>query len=496
MSSKNWLKFLSIHWFSFAGLHKGQKVDVTYPEGFEPKYQPDPENGIVVFFPPEHRYVEASGDQGVGKSSFLSMVKEAAGHLALGRFINRKDDSKKYTEEFETPDGRLYRVVATKTQFDLFEIMKDENGNSLKDPKGREITSRVGTPKDMVKKMVGPAGKSPLEVAAMDPAKQVEWFRTVVKLAPDQLALENELKNNINTTYEKRKKANAKTNELTKVLENNPYYREYEKWMNFFNEDNTNRYKNVDQEIKDVQQRHSDYMDQHRLSLELHETKQELANDIENIQEQIKRLHERLANTQQEYVKVEDQIQKVDLYLVQNKTVLTEYESSTQLVREASEYFQQQGQFNAMIEKLQEYNTASDLAINLDGKLEELRKLKKDFDVSVTPAVEGLEVVTPTEDDKREGAFYKQMPLEMLAESEQWEWYTQLAKCCGIRVMYIENISSLGSGSIAKFNEFIEQGGYVFATRMDVEQKNLRVTFSTKVPTYKSTVRKQEETIS
>lgn len=496
MSSKNWLKFLSIQWFSFAGLFKGQKVDVVYPEGFQPKYEADPEQGIVVFFPPEHRFVEASGDQGVGKSSFLSMVKEAAGHLALGRFINRKDDNKKYIEEFESTDGRLYRIVATKTQFDLFEIIRDETGEPMKDAKGRTVTSRVGTPKEMVQRMVGPAGKSPMEVAAMSPDKQVEWFRSVVKLTKDQLDFEADLKKNIATTYNQRKNANAKTNELTKVLGANPYYKEYEKWLAHFTEGNTNRYKNVDQEIKEVQQRHTEYQDKVRRSQDLHDAKQQKASEIEEIQEEIKRLHLKLADCQQEYVKIEDEIQQVDLYLVEKKKVVEEYESSTQLVREASEYFQQKAQFDNMVLLLKDYNTNSDLAVNLDGKLVELRNLKKKFDVDVTPAIEGLEVVTPTEEDKREGVFYKGLPLEMLAESEQWEWYTQLAKCCGIRVMYIENITSLGSGSIAKFNEFIEQGGYVFATRMDVEQKNLRVSFSTKVPTYKSTVRKQEETIS
>lgn len=496
MSSKNWLKFLSIQWFSFAGLFKGQKVEIEYPEGFQPKYEPDPEQGIVVFFPPEHRYVEASGDQGVGKSSFLSMVKEAAGHLALGRFINRKDDNKKYTEEFESTDGRLYRVVATKTQFDLYEVIRDENGNNMKDSKGRDVISRVGTPKEMVQRMVGPAGKSPMEVATMNPDKQVEWFRSVVKLTREQLETEADINRNINTTYDQRKRANARTNELTKVLGNNDYYKEYEKWMNHFSKENTERYKNVDQEIKAVQNRHSEYQANQRAAYDLANLRNKKEVEIEEIQEEIKRLNIKLSECQKEFSEIEEQRQQVDLYLVEHAGVVQEYEQSTLLVREASEFFQQKAQFDNMVAQLNEYNKVSDDANRLTGKLDELRKLKKEFDVSVTPDVEGLEVVTPTEEDKRHGVFYKELPLEMLAESEQWEWYTQLAKCCGIRVMYIENISSLGSGSLQKFNEFIEEGGYVFATRMDVEQKNLRVTFSTKVPTYKSTVRKQEETIS
>ncbi|HEU5290833.1 MAG TPA: hypothetical protein VFU05_09340 [Cyclobacteriaceae bacterium] len=493
MSNKRWLKFFSVQWFSFAGLFKGQKVDIVYPEGFTPKYTPDPNNGIVVFFPPEHRYVEASGDQGVGKSSLLSLFKEAAGHTSLGRFINKKDQDKKYIEEFEGEDGNLYRVVATRTQFDLFQVIRDADGEPMKDSKGKVVTSRVNTPKEMVQKLVGPAGKSPMEVAQMKPADQVAWFRSVVRLSGEQLEFEADLNRNITTTYNARKNANQKTNELTKVLDANEYYKDHEKWLGYFNEANTKRYNSVDEEIRDVQDRYTRFTQLQQQSAQMHEARQKKAEDIEEIQEEIKRLHERLAVVQKEYVDMTDSLEKIDLSLAEQKDVVTEYQNSTILVREASEYFQKKMQFDHMVALLKDYNKASDEAIRLDHKLTKYRELKKRFSKEVAPPVEGLEVCTPDEEEKREGAFYKGLPLDTICESEQWEWYTQLAKTCGIRVMYIENISSLGSGSINKFNEFIEQGGYVFATRMDVEQKELRVTFSTKVPTYKTTAREKAE---
>jgi hypothetical protein len=214
--------------------------------------------------------------------------------------------------------------------------------------------------------------------------------------------------------------------------------------------------------------------------------------DIESTQAEIKRLQEKLANLQQWYATSEKALEEENLYLLNNKNIVTEYENSTSLVKEATEYKAKKQEFYSMLVNLEEYNKVSDEAINLDGKLTELRKLKAKFNAEAIPDIPGLAVYTPDEEETREGAFFKDMPIGMLCESEQWEWYVPFAKACKIRVMYIENITNLGSGSIKQFNEFIEQGGYVFASRMDVEQKNLRITFNTKIPTYKSTVKAED----
>ncbi len=68
-----------------------------------------------------------------------------------------------------------------------------------------------------------------------------------------------------------------------------------------------------------------------------------------------------------------------------------------------------------------------------------------------------------------------------LSESELWEMCTQLWIKLNIRVVLVEDISSLGTGAIEKFNEFIKNGGYVFAAMMNRKQNNLRVSFSTKI---------------
>lgn len=479
MSAKNWLRFFSIQIFSFAGIFKGKNVKIEYPEGFKPTHEIDPHGGIFILFPPDHRYVEASGDQGTGKTSLKYLFMEAAGHITLDRFINKKDDDKKYEQTFEGVDGCLYKVKATKTQFDLFEIKRNSEGVIEKDNRGRQIEMKSPKPKELVKKLVGPAGISPMEVAAKKPEEQVEWFRTVVSLSPEQKKFESELNANIMHTYGSRKTHNAKTAELQKLLENNEYYKEHEKWINYFK---TTNFDNIEEDIKNVQLAYSRYSENQHKNFELNDKIKNTATEIEQVEENIKALQARLQRLQNSYKELQDENEKVELYLLENKSIVQDNENVMAKVKEASEFNAKKQAFESMVKLLEDYNRVSDTAINLNSQLEEYRELKKRFLAEVAPKVEGLEIITPDDEDPRHGAYYKGSQLEILCESEQWEWYTELCKQVGIRVMYIENVSSLGSGSIEKFNEFILNGGYVFATKMDREQKDLRITFNTKIP--------------
>lgn len=477
--SKHWLQFRDIRVLSFAGIFKGKKAEVVYPEGFKPQYELDPNNGIVIFFPPEARYVEASGDQGTGKTSFLSLIRDSMGAKFFPHLINQQDKDRKYDETFER-DGKLYRVKATRTQFDIYELIQDPETKELKrEANGEPMGVRQKEPKELLQKIIGPVGISPMEVVAMKPDKQVEWIRKVVNLSDDQLQLEAELAEKIKKTYADRTKANNETNRLQQELDRSDYYKNYEQWEEYLAK---NSFDNIDQELKDVNSRYQEYRHREGRMYDLDRHKSECEGNISRLEEQIRQLQLKIEQERKTWQACEKEVDEISLYLEENRSVVIEYENISNRVKESQEYNRHSIMFSEVKRNLSLYNQCSDEAIRLNNKLAELREVKKKFHADITPRVEGLEIFVPDEEEKREGIYYNGRPLNMVCESDNWKWFTAVAKEAGIKVICVENVSSLGTDSINQFNEFIQDGGFVFGTRMDRQTKDLRISFYNKMP--------------
>jgi hypothetical protein len=476
--SKNWLQFRDIRILSFAGISKGQKADIVYPEGFKPSEEIDPNNGIVIFFPPDARYIEASGDKGVGKSSFLSLVSEAAGAMGFPRFINTKDKDKKYDQTIQLGED-WYRIKATRTQFDLFKLVLNPDGTIQTDAKGEPVGVRQSKPKDLLKKLIGPVGKSPIDVAAMKPDEQVKWIRTVAALNEQQQAFEKELNGRIKETYDARTKANNETNRLHTALENNGYYKDYEGWIAKFKEA---KFENMEAEVERVTKAHAEYTGKQQELADLTDTQNDLQSDITRIEEEIKRLQLQLNTKKEEWKSNDAKRDQLQNYLEDNKQIKDDFANISQKVAEAQQYHIDKANFEHMVRDLNSYNHFSGEATRLDGKLTELRELKKKFLQDVTPKVEGLELFIPDEEETREGLYYNGLPLNMVCESDNWLWHGELSRVLPIKIIHVENVTSLGTETVEKFNEFIQAGGMVFGTRMERGQRDLRITFHTKMP--------------
>src|SRR5438128_5685523 len=120
MAKENQLRFVSLGWTAFAGLGPKSKVKVEYPEGFdisEELKEVNANNGVVICFPKGYNYVELAGDQGVGKTSLIELLKEATGGLAAANTVHQeeKEDGsleldKKYKDRFWGADGGLYEL--------------------------------------------------------------------------------------------------------------------------------------------------------------------------------------------------------------------------------------------------------------------------------------------------------------------------------------------------------------------------------------------------
>ncbi len=493
MSKQNQLKFVSLGIELFAGIGPKTKTTIEYPEGVditEELKTVDNNNGLVVVFPKGYNYVELEGNQGVGKTSFIECLKEATGgqansnteHLST-EIVNEVEmpvTDKKYKDRFWGVDGNLYNLRVTKSTITLERIEVDEDGNPVKNAKGKENASIMKTPKSMLQTIIGPAGISPMALKEMNGADQVKWVRSLFNLDVDEQKMELEIKQKYDDAYRERTKANNEYTRLKNVLSNDEYYTEAEKWQKYFD---TTKFEDLEKEVSAVITRKSDYDRAVAGVPQLKANKVSLDNDIKDLEDQIKALEEKLKLKQDAATALATQIENGEKYLEANKKVVQEFEDLADKRNEAANYKAHEQAFAAMNTNKKALDAQENEKIRLNGLVDQYAQLKKDFVKKFTPEIEDFEVCIKDEGDQREGLFYKKRPLSMLAESELWEVATQIWKAMGVKIIYVENVSSLGSGAVEKFNEFLKSGGaYIFGTKMNRNEDSLKISFHNQIP--------------
>lgn len=489
MGFKKQLRYVALSVAAFAGITKDTKVKIEYPEGAapEPLKGIDKDNGLVIVFPNGYNYVQFEGDQEVGKTSIIECIKEAAGGIASSDTVHQGVDEegkpkadKKYLEKFYGTDGGLYELRVTKTTIALEQIELDEDGNPVLDKKGKEIRSIRKEPKTLLQKIVGAAGISPMTLKEMNGGQQVKWLRSLYNLDLEVETFEEKLKQDFNTTYQSRTSANREYDRYAKILSDNEYYKKYEEWQKYFE---AVTFEDLKASVDGVIRKKNTY-DQALIRVEAIKDSIEKINiDIEDFEEQIKSIMSKIA-VKQQAKEVELEKLKIGLQFIEaNKEAPNEFIAITDKIKETDNYGAHRVNFDNMVNMKKTMDHNADEKIRLTSRLDELAKTKKDYVKKFSPVIPGFEVLIADEEDKREGLFYKNKSLAILAESELWELATQLWKELNVKIIYVENVSSLGSGAIQKFNEFLSQGGcYIFGTKMNRAEDNLKISFHTNIP--------------
>lgn len=496
MSNKQQIKLVSLGVISYARINKDYKAQVDYPQGVditEELKKIDNDNGIVLVFPDNYRFQQSEGNQGVGKSSLHKALLELTGNIMVPNAINSIDNDKRINLKTWGLDGHLYHIRATKSTYVIERIETDEEGNPIISEKGKEIKAEIKEPKTMIKKIVGPAGVSPNWLVEMKPADQIAWVRSLFTLDQDVLKQELDITKKYNEAYKARTQAGNDHKRYKNLTESSPFYKEQEKHEKYFAETS---FENVEQSMKSIQERHSEYQ-RNEMGLKqlkditlqnalmnvekADETIVSIENEIKRLQQELAKAHDDKQATIEAKIAVENRIKAGEEWIEANKSVVQEMESFGEKVKEASEFKAKKQEWEVMLENQKQMNHYESEYQRLTVLIDEYAKTKQQLVEMFTPKVEGFEVCIPDENEKREGLFYKGMSLDKLSESELWEMATQLWQVMNVQMVFVENINSLGTGAVEKFNEFIAQGGYVFATMMNRAEKNLKITFDTSI---------------
>lgn len=499
MSNPQQKKFtpLSLEVPSYARINKEYRPDVKYPEGVDISAllkDVDTEMGLVMVFPPGFHYQESEGDQGVGKTSLQAVLLEATGNIVPVNAINSIDGTKAFKFKTWGNDGNLYLIRGTKTDYVIERIETDpETGEPVLNAKGKQIKAEMKSPKTFIRQICGPAGVSPMWLREMKPADQITWLQGLFSLDQEVLKEEVRIKTEYDTTYKARTKAGNEYDRYKALTQGNSFYTDQPKHEKYFTETS---FEKLEQEFEETKTKYAEYQKNENLLKTAKETNlpnyekgvTDADNDIADINEQIRVLQEKLTqahNTKNQKVialnEYKQRIEKTEGWLTENLKLKEDYDNLNNKIVEATEFKASKQQWELFLENQKQMNHFEDEYQRLTTRLDALKKAKQEFTEMFSPKIDGFEVCIPTEEDKREGLYYKGMPLTHLSESELWEMATQLWESLKVNMVFVEHISELGSGAVEFFNRFIARGGYVFGTKMNRAEKNLKITFSTNI---------------
>lgn len=492
--SKKQIRLVSLGVASYARINKTYKADVNYPvDVTEELKKVDADNGIVLVFPKNYRFQQSEGNQGVGKTSLLNSLLEVTANILAPNAINSIDQDKRISLRTYGLDGFLYSIRSTKSTYVIERIETDENGDPVLNEKQKEIKATISEPKSMIKKIVGPAGISPQWLKDMKPAEQVNWLRSLYTLDTEVLQQEIQIKKDYETAYKARTSAGNDHKRYKAQVDASAYYADYNTWETYFASTN---FDDVEQKFKTAQ---TDFTDYSRYEIGLKQlvdiTKENAERDvlradtnIVDLNEQIRVLQEKLSRAHDEKQSKVEAVNTINQriadgrkWMEDNSKIKETYETINEQIKEASEFKSKKQAWETMLSNKKQMDHYSSEYVRLGHVITGYADAKKKLIELFSPEIEAFEVCIPDEDDKREGLYYHGKTLDQLSESELWEMATQLWSVLNVQMVFVENINTLGTGAVAMFNKFIEQGGYVFATMMNREEKNLKITFNNQI---------------
>lgn len=424
---------------------------------------------MVIAFPEEdNRIVELEGDQGRCKTSLLNFVKTMCGGELPNNAINSISNDMRGTCEFQIGD-RVYRVRMTKGTFTVSFSSPTEKG-------------KIEAPKAKLQELIGNIGLSPMLLKEKKGKQQIEWLREVFRLSPEQKSLENTIKQNYAKAFEARTDVNREFNRLKKEVSDSGYYDyDSENYVFATNEQYDRDFEIVTNNTFDDATIQARYDEAQRKVAQYGVATMRLDTHREtllNQQRRIADLEKELEEAREAEAKTQQAIRDGEAWFAANTNPKKELDDVVEVMKNSGEVRGKRDAIAAAFKKYHEYIGYEEKKIILEGQVAEYLEQQKEFTRETTPAIPGLEVIVGDwHQTKSEGIYYYDRTPQQLSESEAWSLYLLLCKALGIRVVLLENVTSLGSDAVDVINEFVKDGGYVFCTKMNRKQKIINVTF-------------------
>lgn len=429
------------------------------------------ENGALMVVFGDNKIIEASGDQETGKTSFMNAIMMLLGLGTPENAINSKTKSKSLFQDF-IKDGVKYRVKATTSSFTL---------HTITDTKDGEVLGKLDSPMNRVQKLIGPVGVSPEFIKKKKSGEeQIEWIKKL-SVTGDAKVEEDKLKKSYKESYDLRTPVNAEFDRCKQELTSTPFY----VWdtVNYVMLP-TDVLEKAEQEIAEAPPANTinetyNELDKKRQTFEhnntklevIKETKKTLIREVEELELKLKAKREELNTCEERIVNGTKAISEINYVPTDYETAKKNQENAATIALKQKAVADAKATFLKFDEAEKSKTRINNMLSDIEGKLKELAK-------KYTPPIEGLEIITTNIDDtKKEGVYLNGMNIAWLSESRLWDFCLQIWKLQGVSVVFIENITSLGSHAIERINWFTENGGYCFLSTMQRDYKELKISF-------------------
>lgn len=420
-----------------------------------------PDSPIVIDFT-KSKMIGATGDQETGKSTLLDLFLMACGQLGGEEVIkalkNKHTGTIDVDFSFVGNDRADYEVRLTKSKIEV----KREG----------EVK---GSPKELLRQMLGVVGVSPMEIKNAPIEDIVKWLASYSTRSAEEFEKEmNKIKNGIKDAKKDRAAANNSTKGLRNFLKGEGIIDETDEFVEKKWAENETKFKvkpDIDKlsgELKAAGGKSDKFIQ--------FETK------LISKKDRKKQIEDQIKIFQKELAEVDQNIKEGDAWIEKNKTAKKDYDDIKKrydnVAKDAADY----NKWEEVKKKKKEMDEFQDAATSADGKEKNYIKKQQELQWEVIPDIRGVEIVLEdTHEDegeqKKAGFYYNGFNSRQLSASEWFGVVAQILKKNKIKIIIIDDISQLGSKFIEVLEKLVKDGCYVLYTEMARGQEQLEIEY-------------------
>lgn len=419
------------------------------------------------------RWVKLEGPKGAKKSSSLMGIAHNIGaELALDkkRLFNSIDND--LSETLIGKKGKnTYKVEASASRF----VVKKEAGDD------KWTVDSSDTPTALIKELFGEVGMFDPSVQLKKGRAQIEYFQALFASGDEAGKKMAELEKDYDKKFADRRDTNRDAKALKGALDVEPLFQNREgSEKRFAKPINANKEKAKFDELSEKKNAY----DQYKNTLAIAEA------GLVDTNAKIADLERQLAAQKELKEKQEGSVKKGNDWVTANASIVEDYDKANSEWLNLSKTLAEQEKWKGIVQKEKEYNTLTEKSTNLTADLDKLEEDILKLTNRYLPKIKGLTAKVATgidKKDKPEGMFYQvpgkdvEQPLHELSETEYADMWCQIFAEQEVQFIFIENLPNFGDTMIKTLNQFVKNGGYVFYTEQNRQQKDLTISFEAKV---------------
>lgn len=430
---------------------KLKKLEVTAFAGISPQ------SPVVLDFT-QSKWITASGDNAVGKTSLINAFLVACGMLSKDNkdFVNQDSNKIDIDFSFVGKDNCSYDVKVTKSSFKLL-----YEGVAQPEP----ITK--------MKELLGVVGTSPMEIKHKPLKDIIRWIAQYSNKSPEEFEKQLlKLKDGIKKSKEGRASANKIAKAMKEYLEAEQMYNQWEKSEKSYAEEPD--LKLLSAQLKTAGDKSDKYIRAEEKLKQLNQHRPGIVTEID-------RLKKQLEEKELQLVEHDKFITAGGKYLEDNKADKKEYDAVKEKYDNAAEDLADYNKWQEIKLKKKDMDEAETMSQKADAKEKELLQEVKDLQAEILPNIKGMEIITEdtTEDGvtRKEGLYRDGKNVAQLSETEWAETVTEIWRKYKVKVVVLDNIGTLGTKGIAVLEKLNNDGCHVLAAEMNRSQKELQISY-------------------